>query len=311
MKNFSEKENICELTFRKRGPYWHVYSSGKTTEILFIKTEDLIFAMNVIAQAAHMFCPTYTVDGKQSGGVCIITFEVMNNHFHFVLSGEQETILSFLDFIKRRLSRTIKGVRDIDFEMKPIKDLNQIRTNIVYTNRNGYVANPEYTPFSYPWGCGRYYFNDFPFNSRYSDIFLGPKRLMFRGRAPELPLDWPLIDGYIAPPAYCAVRFGEGLFRDAHHYFNAVTRNVEAYSELAQEFDDGEFLTDPELFSRVQGIVREQYNVVSLRDLSKAQKMDLARSLHYNFRSSNGQIRRILGISQYEVDSLFPLSSKK
>ena len=47
-----------------------------------------------------------------------------------------------------------------------------------------------------------------------------------------------------------------------------------------------------------------------LCDLSKAQKMDLARSLHYDFRSSNGQIRRILGLSQYEVDSLFPLSAK-
>lgn len=33
---------------------------------------------------------------------------------------------------------------------------------------------------------------------------------------------------------------------------------------------------------------------------------DLARTLHYDYRSSNGQIRRVLGLGQYEVDSLFP-----
>ena len=310
MKSFSEREKICELTFGNNGPFWHVYSSGKTTPILFSKTEDFVFAMNVIAQAAHQFRPSYSNDGRQTGGVAIITFEVMGNHFHFVLSGDMESIEAFLAFIKRRLSRTIDGIRDIEFGFKQIQDLNYMRTSIVYINRNGYVANPEHTPFTYPWGSGRYYFNTITFQEHYSDIYLGPKRKMFRGRAPELPEDWPLIDGYIAPPAYCLIKFGMALFRDAHHYFNAITKNVESYSEMAQEFDDGEFLTDTELFSKVQGIVRDQYRVSSIRDLPKAQKMDIARTLHYDFRSSNGQIRRVLGLTQYEVDSLFPLSSK-
>ena len=120
-----------------------------------------------------------------------------------------------------------------------------------------------------------------------------------------------MIDGYIAPKSYCTIIFGMAIFRDAHHYFSMVSKNVEAYSELAAEIDDGEFLTDTELFTQVTKIVKSGYGLNALKDLSKAQKLDLARKLHYDYRSSNGQIRRTLGLAQYEVDSLFPLSADK
>ncbi len=268
-----------------RGPYWHVYTSGKETPVLFATKEDLSFVMNVIAQAALEFRPTYSRNGFQTGGVVIIAFEVMNNHLHFILSGSQEDILAFIAFIKRRLSRTIRDARCLEANMKSIDNLVSLRNNIVYVNRNGYVADPNYTPFNYPWGTGRFYFNDIPTHICYSDLKLTPKRQMFRGRAPELPGDWAILDGYVAPSSYCSIQFGMGVFRDA------------------------DFLTDAELMAKVISMVRDGYKVSSLRDLSRAQKSDLARTLHYDFRSSNGQIRRVLGLSQYEVDSLFPLSA--
>lgn len=100
------------------------------------------------------------------------------------------------------------------------------------------------------------------------------------------------------------------MFRDAHHYFSMLCKNVEAYHGVATELDDGEYLTDNEVFDRVWAIVKERYQQGSVRELSVAQKKDLANMLHYDFHSSNGQIRRVLYMSQYEVDSLFPLSSK-
>lgn len=88
-----------------------------------------------------------------------------------------------------------------------------------------------------------------------------------------------------------------------------VSKNIEAYEKLATELDDGEFLTDSELFSLVVRIVKSSYNTDSLRNLTQSQKLDLARKLRSEYRSPNGQIRRILGLSQYEVDSMFPLSA--
>lgn len=133
---------------------------------------------------------------------------------------------------------------------------------------------------------------------------------MFRCRTPELPGEWEVSNGYVAPWNYCAVKFGMAMFRDSHHYFMMASKNVEAYAELAAGLDDDEFLTDTELFSRMSSSLRSDYGVSSIKDLTKPQRFDLARKLRYEFSSSNGQIRRVLGLSQYEIDSLFPLTAK-
>lgn len=167
MKNYSEKERSCEATFFSSGSYWHAYTSGKETPILFTEIEDLRFAMNVIAQAAGKFPE-----------LSIIAFEVMSNHFHFVISGEESIIRAFFEFIRKRISRSIPEIKKAKLTIKPISDLQSLRNNIIYTNRNGYVADPNYTPFSYPWGTGRYYYTQFPLEKSYSDLYTGPKRKM-------------------------------------------------------------------------------------------------------------------------------------
>ena len=297
---FKEKEEYCKATFRSGGPYWHVYTSGKESPLIFSQEEDFMFVMNLIAQAASLFPE-----------VRIIAFEVMNNHFHFVVSSEEKAILEFWEFIRKRLTRAFPLKNGLRITLKPIGDLVALRNNIVYTNRNGYVADSSHTPFSYPWGTGRYYFLDMPKGKTLARIFVDDKRRMFRCRTPALPSGWEVSNGYVTPWNYCAVKLGMAMFRDAHHYFVMISKNVEAYAELAAGLDDGEFLTDTELFARLSVLVRSDYDVSSIKDLTKPQRFDLARKLRYEFRSSNGQIRRVLGLSQYEIDSLFPLTAER
>lgn len=297
MKTFSESQRQCQMAFDLCGNVWHGYTSGKEMPILFTNDDDLIFSMNVVAYAAHSFKDV----------IRIITFEVMNNHFHFVICGNENDIREFFSSIVRKLKRTIPSAGNLKLELKPVADLQSLRNNIVYNNRNGYVANPGHTPFSYPWGAGRYYFNSFPITHTFKEVSYLENRKMFRGANVDIPDDWHVIDGYIAPPSFCDIKLGMAMFRDAHHYFSMVSKNVEAYSGIAVELDDGEFLTDQELFLQLLQKVRDRYHVASFRDLSKAQRLDVARTLHYDYRSSNGQIRRVLGLTQYEVDNLFPL----
>ena len=297
---FKEKEEYCKATFRSGGPYWHVYTSGKESPLIFSQEEDFMFVMNLIAQAASLFPE-----------VRIIAFEVMNNHFHFVVSSEEKAILEFWEFIRKRLTRAFPLKNGLRITLKPIGDLVALRNNIVYTNRNGYVADSSHTPFSYPWGTGRYYFLDMPKGKTLARIFVDDKRRMFRCRTPALPSGWEVSNGYVTQWNYCAVKLGMAMFRDAHHYFVMISKNVEAYAELAAGLDDGEFLTDTELFARLSVLVRSDYDVSSIKDLTKPQRFDLARKLRYEFRSSNGQIRRVLGLSQYEIDSLFPLTAER
>ena len=93
---FKERERCCEATFRDGGPYWHAYTSGKETPLLFAREEDLVFVMNVVAQAAALFPE-----------VRIIAFEVMNNHFHFVVSADEKAVLGVLGLCQEEAGEVI------------------------------------------------------------------------------------------------------------------------------------------------------------------------------------------------------------
>ena len=301
---FRESEQRCEQTFLHAGKWWHLFTNGKETPVIFTCDDDFRFAINLLARCA-VECPLMK----------IVAFEVMSDHIHIAASGERDNLLAFFRLFRRRLARYFSNRStplpdSFQPTLKEIADLRSLRNTIVYINRNGYVVDPSFTPFSYPWGTGRYYYNDIPCVDAVSNYSTRELRTLLKCDTPGVPPDFKIINGHISPTSFCAIKFGMAMFRDAHHYFALLTKNVEAYSELAAELDDGEFLTDAELFTQVWKIVREKYKLERLSDLSKAQKQDLARALHYDWRSSNGQIRRILGLSQYEVDSLFPLSKK-
>lgn len=298
-----ESERVCEAVFLGGKEWWHLYTPGNLTTLLFKDNDDYRFVMNMIARCLSEF-----------PALSAVAFEVMSNHIHMVLNGDRDLIKRFFEVFRRRLHRYLSAKgrslsRLFQMSLKPINNLKALRNTIVYVNRNGYVVNPGYTPFSYPWGTGRFYFNVFPITERLSDLPDKAIRRMFRGRNPHLPDDTGVIDGHIVPTAYCDIGLGMSLFRNAHQYFFMVSKNVEAYEELASELDDGEFLTDTELFSHLCKIVDNGYGGSSMKDLSPAQKRDLARMLRHDFRSSNGQIRRMLGLTQNEVDSMFPLTA--
>lgn len=303
--SFVERERRCENTFFNSGPWYHLYTPGKNTSVFLVDDEDFSFVINLLARCLLDFT-----------GLKILAFAVMNNHIHIVISGDKENVLAMFAIFRRRLSRYLssKG-RDqlpLEFqaEFKEIRDLRTMRNTIVYVNRNGYVVDPDHTPFSYPWGTGRFFFNPFPLSKTFQDLSEVEIRTMFKSRNPKFPDGYMIINHHVSPSSFCAVSMGMAMFANAHQYFSMISRNVEAYSEIAEMLDDGEFLTDSELSSKLFLLVREQYNVTGLRNLSHAQKLDLARTMHYSFKSSNGQIRRLLNLLQVDIDSLFPLSSK-
>lgn len=306
MRSFKDGEILCRNTFDANGPYWHLYTQGHDTPLIFKAKEDYVFAMNIICQAACEFPK-----------VKIITFEVMGNHLHFLLTGDKEMAQQFFGFIRRRLTLGLKesfpdGLpKTFSATIKPVENLNSLRNAIVYINRNGFVADQTQTPYSYKWGAGRYYFNDYPVIQEFKDIKDREARQMFRGRKPPISEEFKVLDGYIVPPSYCCLKLGMSYFRHAHHYISLLFRNVEAYSEIALELGDSEACTDNELYSQLSRIIQSRYNLSTSKDLTKAQKIDLARTLRNTYRSSNSQISRVLGLSLYEVDTMFPLSAKR
>ncbi len=150
---FREQEIRCEMQFRELGNCWHVYTPEQFP-IVFGTNDDFKAGMNLVAICAIAF-----------PDVKILTFEIMSNHMHLCVSGLEERVKAFAAMLTKFLERYMKGTsRPIDLSEwnripRQISDLNDIRNVIAYINRNGYLVNPDSTPFSYPWGANRFYFN--------------------------------------------------------------------------------------------------------------------------------------------------------
>jgi hypothetical protein len=106
-------------------------------------------------------------------------------------------------------------------------------------------------------------------------------------------------------PSFCRIDVGQSVFQDARSYFHALSRNAEAYSQIASRLKDSVFLTDDEMFVVAARCAESEFST-KLRVLTPDQKIQLARKLHYDYNASNGQLRRILNLDIAVINELFP-----
>lgn len=303
MMTFAEKERVCERAFDENGPFWHVYTDGSIMIDLFSSDEEKKEGMIALAVCSVLFRE-----------VDLVTFELMHNHVHLIMRGAREECLEFFDMFKRRLKRVFQRLgRAIDWDrfeaqILEIETLKALRNEIIYVNRNAYVANHRYTPFSYPWGGGWAYFNPvielLPIKSVCE---MGARRVreLTRFREVDQIRDLKFVGDVPYIPSFCRIDVGQSVFQDARSYFHALSRNAEAYSQIASRLKDSVFLTDDEMFVVAARCAESEFSTM-LRVLTPDQKIQLARKLHYNYNASNGQLRRILSLDIAVINELFP-----
>lgn len=301
MKSFAEKERGCEAAFQTHSPFWHLCTPGNLSGIIFRDKADFIFGMNLMAWCA-----------ARHRNISVLTFALMSNHIHLVCSCSEDELQDFFSDFKRRLHRYLSDKSSDLHGFNPniinIENLRSLRNAIVYVNRNGYVINPEHTPFSYPWSAGCSFFNHRQKGVAISGLSVAERRKLFRCRDCDVPDGYELLNEHISPHSFCDILTAESFFRDAHQYLSLLTKNIEAMEEMAALMRDSVYLTDDEIFTAVLNFSRDTFKISSIKQLNGSQKRELARKMHFSYHSSNEQIRRILGLDRYEVDSLFPLS---
>ena len=290
-------EEACELDFRRKGPYWHLYTPGDLTEILFTCKEEFLVGMNLVAVCLAAV-----------PGLRLITFTLMNNHFHFIIAGNREDVTNFFLMYRKRLKRYLAGMgrypdlSRLEPDTFEIPDLRALRNEIVYVNRNGYVVQPDHTPYSYPWSAGILYFNpllEHVPKIPVSDLSQPEQRKLYHSRLVELPEHYMAFDGLIVPSSFCRIAEGEAVFRDAHHYFQLLGRNQEVGCGIAKRLGDSSFLTDRTLSAR-------DYGLRSPSMLPAEAKTELAKKLYFDYKASAKQIKRMLRIEEAILEALFP-----
>ena len=302
--SFSEKERVCESIFINNGPYWHLYTDGTKMQNIFCNDEEFIIGMWCLATALHL-CKS----------IRVITFELMGNHIHLILAGQKEDCIMVFEIFTSRLKQVFaKAGRIINWnslkmDILPIEDIQALRNEIIYVNRNAFVANPSYTPDSYPWGGGCAYFNPWLRHVKTTpleNMKVNSQRALLHTR--DVSPFSQLIEAGGMPfiPSFCDIKLGESMFRDARTYFNSLTRNAEAFSQIAARLKDYVFLTDEELYSVICTYINKEYSVKTPSQLSAQQKIDTARRMHFNYNASNQQLRRMLRMDIAILEELFP-----
>ena len=108
-------------------------------------------------------------------------------------------------------------------EILPIESLQALRNEIIYANRNAFVANPKYTPDSYPWGGGCTYFSPWLRHLSTTPLrelpILTQRALLHTKKIAPLA-DLRVIDSMPFIPSFCDIKLGESMFRDARSHFN-------------------------------------------------------------------------------------------
>ena len=297
---FARREEECEFLFNSQGPFWHLCTPGTEQEIIFATPSD--YEVGVTSAAVSL-----------DETVRMLAMAVMSNHLHDILAGARDRCLSYFDHrmqrIKRYLTRSGRKVDLHNFSpiLIPIESLSALRNEIVYVNRNGYVAHSRHTPFSYPWSSGMYYFNPAACSGGIPYDFLPyeSKRKVTHSRIMELSDDYRVKNDMIHIPSFVRIHEGEAFFRDAHHYFSLLSRNYEAYGEVAKRLGDQVFLTDDELFSAVCTICRKEYGQTRPAALAPNEKITIAVQMKQSFNATNGQIRRILRLDDRIIQELW------
>ena len=301
--SFREQETRCEMLFRDLGNCWHIYTPEQFP-IVFGTDDDFKAGMNLLAICAKTF-----------PDVRILTFEMMSNHLHLCVSGVEERVKAFIAMLIRYLGRYLNGtsrpicLSEWDRSPRPVSDLKDVRNVIAYINRNGYLVNPDSTPFTYPWGANRFFFNpELRRFHRVTEESLSQKYLRdtFHTRLLDACCGLTTIDGCVSPVSYCDVSVAERLFRDARHYFYKVSHDIESQQSIASELGERVFYTDAELYAFVKSKCRTEYNVDAPPLLPGDAKVRLAKVLHYDYNADNQQVARILRLDLAVVASLFP-----
>lgn len=266
---FSTKERGCEIRFSSKGKFYHMYTDGNSNHILFCSNEDFIYIMNLIGICSCHF-----------KSVHIYTFAIMNNHLHFILECDQDNAEEMFAMLRSCLQRYyIRNGRCVNLsnfkcEFVHIDNLNTLRNEIAYVNRNGYVVRPDCTPFSYPWGAGILFFNPLSGlipSSRFNELSTHAKRKICHSHNVSFDSDnLRVYDGIILPSSFCKISEAE------------------------------------EMYAAVSALTYKQYNIKHPQLLPAKEKIEVAKRMHYEFNASNRQIKSILRLEISIVDELFP-----
>lgn len=291
---------------------YHFCSDGSKADVLFSRDEDYILAMNRIG---------LTILGYD---ILVLAFCLMDNHFHFIIYGEQDECAAFIREYTRcmgialsKRSETRFKLDKSDISYKAIDNDQYLKTAICYVLRNPTVGRLPFPAWFYPYSSCSLVFAHNSSNiswcrpswlesSHHTKISaLSPCEFRSLGRAAgRFPPDWTVIDRMIFPGHYVATELVEQIFITprAFLYFISTCKD----QALDEELGCFTSLTIPDKEMReIRDILMQEIFLgLTLRQLTVAQRTSLAHQLKSRYGCPAKQIARLVGLPYPQLAKL-------
>ena len=270
--------------------YYHVSSHGLEKNDIFRSREDFIQGMNDIALCVLGY------------DVCILAFCLMSNHFHFVLYGTKEECWRFAQEYKRRCAMRmriacgeVQGMKEVEISINFIDSQEYLENVIAYVLRNPIAAGVFMMPYHYAWSSISLYYKGGCPQAGTKLNSLSERRRLNVLRSHQAVPDTYMIDanGMILPSCYVDFEMVEKIFRHPARLMASLARKVENDIEVRFGIAESISITDQELLSQMNELIRLEFGRRSLYQLSVEEKAKLCLSLKRNFGVGVKQIARV------------------
>ena len=284
-----------------KSEYYHVCSEGLEKRMIFRNRREFIMGMNYVAlcylkHKVRMQC-----------------FCLMGNHFHFILSGSLEECWKFGNEYKRMCAMMMKrmqgceaGMKNVELQIKEIADSGYLENAIAYVLRNPVAAGFRLMPHQYEWSSGDMYFrNSYIASGKRADSFNIKELTRLLNSNTKIPEHYIIDDsGIISPLNYIDHKTVEDIYRHPSRLLGALSAKKEAEFEIFLGIADKYIPDIEELKDSVRELIKIQFGVRAVSQLSVEQKMKLGSLMRRNFRASRKQIALITRLNMETINKI-------
>lgn len=283
--------------------YYHYCSKGLEADILFNSVTEFIAGVNRIA-VCYLMCLT------AGHTVRIISFCLMDNHFHFLLYGEEDHCTEFINqykkltlmWIKTHQGRFLNG--EIIIGHWPVSR-DKLHEKIVYLHRNPYAAGMKTLPFFYRWSSAGLLFADRKEQVKdlikAADLSAERKRKYMHSRV-EVPSHWLFTeDGMVWPGCFVDSEFAEKQFASVGSYlFEMNNSNIDKECER-EMLSESMMLPDGDVLARAVALSEDLFDKKSIESCNKGERVSIGVILRKEMDCNHKQLARVLKLNPSEV----------
>lgn len=270
--------------------YYHLSSHGLEKNDIFKSRTDFIAGMNDVALCVLGY------------DVVIVCFCLMSNHFHFVLYGTLNECRRFADEYKRRCAMRmrrntgeVQGMRSVEVQIDLVDNQEYLENVIAYVLRNPLAAGLHIMPYHYPWSSAMCYFTaGAELRGEQLNDMSERKRFRILKSRVAVPDSYVVNnEGMILPLCYVDAVMVEKTFRHPSRFMLLLAKKIENDVEIRLGVAGHVTMTDQEMLTQMNELVRIEFGKESVSQLSMDQRINLCLLMKRNFRAGVKQIARL------------------